>query len=218
MLEYNGSILLENIKAICNTKNKSVTALERELGFSVPSISKWKDGNPTLPKVMQVANALGVSIEYLLTSDFYQNQNLKNLFLESVYQKTNTHEIQWSKITKDDNSNEYYYIAHNNRILSDYDADSEEFNQLANGLYIYYALIDNVPIYCIFQEVSTDFEPGDPYYTYYYFAIKQENILNFIEDASIELIEKIYKKIIHFLFELPRQKALDDFMLNYINH
>ncbi|WP_277405518.1 helix-turn-helix domain-containing protein [Lacrimispora xylanisolvens] len=216
MLEYNSLILLENIKAICNAKNKSLTALERELGFSVPSISKWKDGNPTLSKVLQVANALGVSIEYLLTSDFYNNQNLKNLFLESVYQKTDTHEIQWSKITKEDNAPEYYHLANDNRILSDYDDDSEDFNQLANGLYIYSALVDNATIYCVFQEVSTNFEPEDPYYTYYYFAIKQENFLNFIEDANHKLIEKIYKKIIHYLFELPRQ-ALDDFMLKFIN-
>ena len=89
MYIYNGEILYENIKTICELKNTTITALEREVGLSVPSISKWKDGNPTIQKILLVANSLNVSIEYLLTSDIHATRDMVSMFLESIYNETN---------------------------------------------------------------------------------------------------------------------------------
>ena len=43
--------------------------LERELGFSNGSISKWKNSTPTYERLQKVANFFNVSIEYLASGE-----------------------------------------------------------------------------------------------------------------------------------------------------
>lgn len=59
-------MLFDNIKALCEKKGISVWRLEKDLGFSNRSISKWNDSEPGIRKVQKVADYLGVPIEALL--------------------------------------------------------------------------------------------------------------------------------------------------------
>lgn len=59
-------MLFDNIKQLCEKKGVSVWKLERDLGFSNRSISKWNKTDPGIRKVQKVANYLDVAIEDLL--------------------------------------------------------------------------------------------------------------------------------------------------------
>ena len=59
---------LENIKKICrDKKNISVTTLEQELGYSNGSLAKAKDIPSS--RIYEIANYLGVSMEYIMTGE-----------------------------------------------------------------------------------------------------------------------------------------------------
>lgn len=59
-------VLFDNIKKLCEETGVSIWRLERDLGFSNRSISKWNETDPGIRKVQKVANYLGVAIEDLL--------------------------------------------------------------------------------------------------------------------------------------------------------
>lgn len=57
--------VLERIKALCREKkNISITVLEQELGYSNGSLAKAKDIPSS--RIMEIANYLGVSMDYLM--------------------------------------------------------------------------------------------------------------------------------------------------------
>ena len=57
----------ERIETLRKSKGISQGKLEKELGFSNGSISKWKNSNPTAERLQKLADYFGVSIEYLTT-------------------------------------------------------------------------------------------------------------------------------------------------------
>ena len=60
------NVLFDNIKSLCERKGISVWRLERDLGFSNRSVSKWNETDPGIRKVQKVSDYLGVAIEDLL--------------------------------------------------------------------------------------------------------------------------------------------------------
>ena len=62
-------VLFDNIRLLCKAKGISVWRLEKDLGFSNRSISKWNESEPGIRKVQKVAEYLGVSIEELLKQE-----------------------------------------------------------------------------------------------------------------------------------------------------
>mgnify|MGYP003074952027 FL=1 len=58
------NVLFDNIKSLCERKGISVWRLERDLGFSNRSVSKWNETG--IRKVQKVADYFGVAIEDLL--------------------------------------------------------------------------------------------------------------------------------------------------------
>ena len=60
------SVLFDNVKKLCEERKISVWRLEKDLGFSNRSISKWNESDPGIRKVQKVADYLGVPIEKLL--------------------------------------------------------------------------------------------------------------------------------------------------------
>lgn len=60
--------VLERIKEECRIrKNISITTLEQELGYSNGSLAKAKDIPSS--RICEIANYLGVSMEYLMTGE-----------------------------------------------------------------------------------------------------------------------------------------------------
>ena len=61
--------VFERIEKLRKERNISQGKLEKELGFSNGSISKWRTSTPNPERLKKLANYFGVSIEYLMTGD-----------------------------------------------------------------------------------------------------------------------------------------------------
>lgn len=59
--------LKERIKELCKKNNISMNQLEKELDFGKGYISKLGKSTPNATKIQQLANRLGVSVDYLMT-------------------------------------------------------------------------------------------------------------------------------------------------------
>ncbi|WP_024346104.1 helix-turn-helix domain-containing protein [Lacrimispora indolis] len=58
--------LKERIKELCKKNNISMNQLEQELDFSKGYISKLGKSTPNATKIQQLANRLGVTVDYLM--------------------------------------------------------------------------------------------------------------------------------------------------------
>lgn len=61
--------LYERIETLRKSKSISQGKLEKELGFSNGSISKWKNSTPTPERLQKLADYFRVTVEYLLTGE-----------------------------------------------------------------------------------------------------------------------------------------------------
>lgn len=69
--------LYEQIRDIAKAKGYSINRLERELGFARSSINKFNTNTPSVDKISQIADFLGVSVEYLMTGTESDQQEIK---------------------------------------------------------------------------------------------------------------------------------------------
>ncbi|WP_124067417.1 helix-turn-helix transcriptional regulator [Clostridium sp. E02] len=81
--------LKERIKELCKNSNISMNQLEQELGFGKGYISKLGKSTPNTTKIQQLANRLGVSVDYLMTGNaeddseyYYTNEETRKIAQE----------------------------------------------------------------------------------------------------------------------------------------
>lgn len=81
--------LYERIESLRKSKGISQGDLEKELGFSNGSISKWKNGTPKPERLQKLAEYFGVTMEYLMTGEekehetgYYLNEETAKLAQE----------------------------------------------------------------------------------------------------------------------------------------
>lgn len=78
--------LFERIEELRNSRGISQGKLEKELGFSNGSISKWKNSTPNPDRLKKLADYFGVSVEYLMTGEepkgYYLNEETAKLAQE----------------------------------------------------------------------------------------------------------------------------------------
>ncbi len=80
----------ERIEMLRKEKGLSQGKLEKELGFSNGSISKWKKSAPTTERLQKVAEYFGVSVSYLLGTKeqarpaYYSDQDTADL-AQAIY-------------------------------------------------------------------------------------------------------------------------------------
>lgn len=58
--------MYNKIKALCDTKKISIAALEKEVGLSNGTISKWKSSSPTVDSLKLVADYFKKPVDYFL--------------------------------------------------------------------------------------------------------------------------------------------------------
>ena len=59
-------MILEKIAQLCKEKGCSIAALEKAVGISNGTISRWSESSPTVGKLELVADYFGVSVDFLL--------------------------------------------------------------------------------------------------------------------------------------------------------
>lgn len=69
--------VFERIESLRKSRKISQGKLEKELGFSNGSISKWKTSMPTTERMQKLADYFDVSIEYLMNGKESDNNELK---------------------------------------------------------------------------------------------------------------------------------------------
>ena len=62
-------MLLKNIRKLCQERQTTVAQLEREIGLSNGTISKWASSSPSVNNLKAVADYFGVSMDELLAED-----------------------------------------------------------------------------------------------------------------------------------------------------
>ncbi|MDR0923648.1 MAG: helix-turn-helix transcriptional regulator [Hungatella sp.] len=70
--------VFERIENLRKSQKISQGKLEKELGFSNGSISKWKTSMPTLERLQKIADYFGVTIDYLTTGEETKASSYKN--------------------------------------------------------------------------------------------------------------------------------------------
>lgn len=63
------SSIKETVQQLAQKHGYSIASLERKLGFSNGSISKWDKQSPSADRLQQVADYFDVSVDYLLGRD-----------------------------------------------------------------------------------------------------------------------------------------------------
>ena len=78
--------MYERLESLRKSVGISQGKLEKELGFSNGSISKWKNSMPTHERLIKIASYFGVTVEYLTTGEtnevseeYYINQETAQL-------------------------------------------------------------------------------------------------------------------------------------------
>lgn len=70
--------VFERIESLRKSQKISQGKLEKELGFSNGSISKWKTSMPTLERLQKIADYFGVTIDYLTTGEETNANSYRN--------------------------------------------------------------------------------------------------------------------------------------------
>ena len=65
--------VLEKIKKLCESKEITIYRLEKDCGFSINSITRWQTSSPSAYSIVKVAQYFGVTTDYLLGLDDYEN-------------------------------------------------------------------------------------------------------------------------------------------------
>lgn len=133
--------MIEAIHILCRDKSISHTKLEEELGFSQGLISRWKDKNPNIDRIIDIADYFHVSLDEVVG----RNQNLDDDFITKLYNQTNNGLITWQLVTKNE-KDEYPQIKLFDVVEDEHQLyDEENYNQkhyatkYNNGYIIMYA-------------------------------------------------------------------------------
>lgn len=80
--------LQDNIKELCKINGITVSQLEQTLGISRNSIYQWSKGNPSIDKIIKIADYFNISIDNLLGRHIPEasasTYNLQTILKDSV--------------------------------------------------------------------------------------------------------------------------------------
>ena len=62
-------MLKETIKRLCKAQGKRIYQMERDLGLSRNSVSRWDENKPSVDKVCAVADYLGVTVDSIVKGE-----------------------------------------------------------------------------------------------------------------------------------------------------
>lgn len=79
--------IYERIESLRKSKRLSQGKLEKQLGFSNGSISKWKNSTPKVERLQKLADFFGVSVEYLMTGKEDEQKEKDNTDLKQKYRE-----------------------------------------------------------------------------------------------------------------------------------
>lgn len=101
----NLDVLWKNIKRLCNQQDVTITQLEKDLGFSPGSMTKWRQSFPSIEKVIAVSNYFHVTIDEICGIKTEKDDEQ----LQNLISYTKQGEIQWLPCSIYDLINIHFY-------------------------------------------------------------------------------------------------------------
>lgn len=200
----NNELLLKNIKELCKKENISISQLEKELEFSPSLISRWKDKNPNIDRIIDIANRFNISIDDLVGRK-PQWQKSDKCFLSILEDITDNKKIFWNII--DDNTDAKVGRPRKNPIIDPYNEDN--YNEVC-----YFAEYNTgfIIIYCFYRNSKL----LNPYELKLY--VQPPNQTNYtLQEYLIDELKPLWIKILSNLEEVPIEIKAEEFKNNFIN-
>lgn len=94
----NNEILIKNIKELCKIKNIKISQLENDLNFGAGLISRWAKSDPSLSKIIDVADYFNVSLDEIVGRNMQSSDDLNDELLTSLTLLTSQEVIRWDNI------------------------------------------------------------------------------------------------------------------------
>lgn len=85
--------LYERVKDIASEKGYSINKLEKELGFPRSSISKFNKNKPSMDKIKQIADFLGVSTDLIIGNEEQETFKLTSRDTREITEAINNMEV-----------------------------------------------------------------------------------------------------------------------------
>lgn len=85
--------IFDKIKTLISERTISISDIEKEIGVSNGTISKWNSSMPKADSLLKVAQILGVSIEYFLIDSFADITNKINYLDNSFFQSADETDV-----------------------------------------------------------------------------------------------------------------------------
>lgn len=99
--------IVDSIKNICKANGITVTKLEEILGFSQGLIGRWTKSEPSLSKIIDIANYFNVSLDRIVKSSYFTNDP----FISKLISETEKGNLLWSNYNDEVKYNpKRYYI------------------------------------------------------------------------------------------------------------
>lgn len=203
--------IIDSIKKLCMQNDITITKLEEQLGMSQGLISRWAKSDPSLSKIVDIADYFHVSLDEVVG---YHNV-INDKFLEKLIQQTEDQIIKWNKYTADNNSKQpkqYNEDISNYEFISPQDAEEYFFNHTEIS---YYVEIQNtyISLYGSY-DYQKILDPSD-----LKLFIQPNDDANLIEQHySYEQIKVLWLKVIYSLGEnAPDEIKAEEFKNAFIN-
>lgn len=98
----NNETLVNSIRELCRIHNITVTKLEETLGMSQGLISRWVKSDPSLSKIIDIANYFDVSLDRLIDNTKYKH--VDNEFLKLLIEETSNKKLSWKSFEENSNN------------------------------------------------------------------------------------------------------------------
>lgn len=143
----NNEQIVNSIKILCQEHDITITKLEETLGMSQGLISRWNKSDPSLSKIIDIANYFKVSLDEVTG---YKNIT-NDKFISKLLSQTTNEILKWHVYNNnDDEPKRYFEPLDNYNFLCQEDAN-DYFN--SHTELSYYTHINNgyISIYCYYE-------------------------------------------------------------------
>ncbi len=209
----NNEQIVNTIKSICKEHDITITKLEETLGMSQGLISRWNKSDPSLSKIIDIANYFNISLDELTG---YKN-TINDKFIEKLILETSNQNLIWHKYTNNETVPKQYSNPYFEQIDFLDQNDAREYFECHVEL-SYFSKIRNgyISIYCYYEndniknpsEIKLFIQPTD-------------NASLIFQDYTKEQLISLWLKIIYTLNEetpdIIKAEELKNSFINDIN-
>lgn len=185
--------IVTSIKTLCQEHNITITKLEETLGMSQGLISRWNKSDPSLSKIIDIANYFKVSLDEVTG---YKN-TINDKFIEKLILETSNQNLIWHKYTNNEKVPKQYSNPYFEQIDFLDQNDAREYFECHVEL-SYFSKIRNgyISIYCYYEndniknpsEIKLFIQPTD-------------NASLIFQDYTKEQLISLWLKVIYTLNE-----------------